>query len=224
MAATAPHRAFHAYDPRRALGRLVAAVAIGLLVSVLLSEHTWQLRALAAWDVGGVVLSVLAWLVVIKSSAAATARMAAQEDPGRTAVWVIVILASLVSMFSAGYVLRISKSAALDEERTLVALSLLAVALSWTLTHTSYTLRYAHLYYRDDEEGVGGLVFPGKGEPRYFDFAYFAFTIGMCFQVSDVVVEGSQLRATVLGHALLSFVYNTTILALALNLAFGMLG
>ncbi|MEO8875996.1 MAG: DUF1345 domain-containing protein, partial [Polyangiaceae bacterium] len=73
------------------------------------------------------------------------------------------------------------------------------------------------------EEGVGGLVFPGKTEPRYFDFAYFAFTIGMCFQVSDVVVEGSQLRASVLGHALLAFVYNTTILALALNLAFGML-
>jgi uncharacterized membrane protein len=224
MAATAPHRAFHAYDPRRALGRLSAAVAIGVVVSVLLSSHPWQLRALAAWDLGGLVLSTLAWLVIIRSSAAKTARMAAQEDPGRTAVWFLVILASLVSMFAAGYVLRISRTATLDEERTLVALSLLAVALSWMLTHTSYTLRYAHLYYRDDEEGVGGLVFPGKGEPRYFDFAYFAFTIGMCFQVSDVVVEGSQLRATVLGHALLSFVYNTTILALALNLAFGMLG
>jgi uncharacterized membrane protein len=224
MAEAAPHRAFHAYDPRRALGRFSAAVAIGVLVSVLLSGHSWPLRALAAWDVGGVVLSILAWLLVVKSSAAKTARLAAQEDPGRTAVWIIVILASLVSMFSAGYVLRISKTATLDEERTLVGLSLLAVALSWILTHTSYTLRYAHLYYRDDEEGVGGLVFPGKSEPRYFDFAYFAFTIGMCFQVSDVVVEGSQLRAAVLGHALLSFVYNTTILALALNLAFGMLG
>lgn len=224
MAATAPHRAFHAYDPRRALGRLSAAVAIGVVASVLLSSHTWELRALAAWDIGGLVLSSLAWLVVIRASAAKTARMAAQEDPGRTVVWILVIIASLVSMFSAGYVLRISKTTALDEERTLVALSLLAVALSWILTHTSYTLRYAHLYYRDDEEGVGGLIFPGKGEPRYFDFAYFAFTIGMCFQVSDVVVEGSQLRATVLGHALLSFVYNTTILALALNLAFGMLG
>ena len=224
MAQAAPHKAFHAYDPRRALGRLAAAAAIGVIVSVILSGHTWQLRALAAWDVGGVTLSVLAWLLVVKSSAAKTARLAAQEDPGRTAVWAIVLVASLVSMFSAGYVLRISKTAALDEERTLVALSLLAVALSWTLTHTSYTLRYAHLYYRDDEEGVGGLVFPGKSEPRYFDFAYFAFTIGMCFQVSDVVVEGSQLRAAVLGHALLSFVYNTTILALALNLAFGMLG
>jgi uncharacterized membrane protein len=224
MAATAPHRAFHAYDPRRALGRFSASVAIGVVTSVVLSSHSWQLRAIAAWDIGGLVLTVLAWLLVIKSSAAKTARMAAQEDPGRTLVWIIVIIASLVSMFSAGYVLRLSKTAALDEERTLVALSLIAVALSWTLTHTSYTLRYAHLYYRDDEEGVGGLIFPGKGEPRYFDFAYFSFTIGMCFQVSDVVVEGSQLRATVLGHALLSFVYNTTILALALNLAFGMLG
>jgi len=222
----APHsrRAFRPFDPRQALGRVVTSVAIGLVSWLVLAHHTWELRALAAWNIGSSILLVLAWTVIARSTATKTARLAAQEDPGRTAVWALVILTSLVSLFSAAYVLRISKSQALVEERSLVGLALLAVALSWTLTHTSYTLRYAHLYYRDDEEGVGGLVFPGKGEPRYFDFAYFAFTIGMCFQVSDVVVEGSQLRATVLGHALLSFVYNTTILALALNLAFGMLG
>ncbi|MEO7111663.1 MAG: DUF1345 domain-containing protein, partial [Polyangiaceae bacterium] len=124
MAATTPNRAFHAYDPRRALGRLAVAVAIGVVISVLLSSHTWQLRALAGWDVAGLVLAVLAWLVVIKSSAAKTARLAAREDPGRTLVWIIVLIVSLVSMFSAGYVLRISKSEALLEERTLVGLSL----------------------------------------------------------------------------------------------------
>ena len=66
-------------------------------------------------------------------------------------------------------------------------LALVAVATAWSLTHTSYTLRYAHLYYRD-EGGVGGLVFPGDRPPDDFDFAYFACTIGMCFQVSDVVI------------------------------------
>lgn len=222
----APHsrRAFRPYDPRQALGRISTSVAVAIVTWVLLGSHTWQVRALSAWDIGGASLLLLAWILVARSSAAKTARLAAQEDPGRTAVWILVILTSLVSLFSAGYVLRISKTHALVEENALVALSLTAVALSWALTHTSYTLRYAHLYYRDDEEGVGGLVFPGKTEPRYFDFAYFAFTIGMCFQVSDVVVEGSQLRAAVLGHALLAFLYNTTILALALNLALGMLG
>ncbi len=84
-----------------------------------------------------------------------------------------------------------------------------------------YTLRYAHLYYHDDHEGIGGLEFPGGGRPSYVDFAYLSFTIGMCFQVSDVVVSSRQIRRTVLGHALLSFVYNTAILATAINLAVG---
>jgi uncharacterized membrane protein len=93
--------------------------------------------------------------------------------------------------------------------------------VAWSLTHTSYTLRYAHLYYRDDEEGEGGLVFLGDRKPDDFDFAYFAYTVGMCFQVSDVSISSAQIRRTVLGHAMLSFIYNTVILALALNLFFG---
>src|SRR5207248_3368690 len=104
-----------------------------------------------------------------------------------------------------------------------VAMCLLAVALAWGLTHTSYALRYAHLYYRDDEEGVGGLVFPCQEPPSYFDFAYFSFTVGMCFQVSDVVVSSPQIRRAVLGQASLAFVYNTTIMPLVLNLVFSLL-
>ncbi len=96
------------------------------------------------------------------------------------------------------------------------------MALSWALTHTAFTLRYAHLYYREDAEGVGGVEFPGGARPSYFDFAYFAFTIGMCFQVSDVAVSSPQIRRAVLLHATLSFLYNTAILAFVLNLAFGL--
>ncbi len=224
MVAADKNRAFRRYDPRQALGRVTVAVAAGLVASEALRSHTWELRALAGWDIGGGVLLALAWILIARAAAAKTARLAAQEDPGRTTVWFLVLVASLVSLFAAAFVLHISKRQALVEETGLVALSLGAVALSWMLTHTGYTLRYAHLYYRDDEEGVGGLVFPGKRGPCYFDFAYFSFTIGMCFQTSDVTIDSPQMRATVLVHALLSFVYNTTILALALNLAFGMLG
>jgi uncharacterized membrane protein len=98
------------------------------------------------------------------------------------------------------------------------------VAICWALTHTAFALRYAHLYYREDAEGVGGVDFPGKGAPTYFDFAYLAFTIGMCFQVSDSAVTSPQIRRAVLLHALLSFVYNTAILAFVLNLVFGFAG
>jgi len=84
-------------------------------------------------------------------------------------------------------------------------------------------LRYAHLYYRGDREGTGGLEFPGKREPDDLDFAYFAFTIGMCYQTSDVTISSYAIRRTVLVHAIISFAYNTAILALALNLIFGLL-
>ena len=87
-----------------------------------------------------------------------------------------------------------------ERSGTLICLSLLAVVVAWTLTHTSYTMRYAHLYYRDDNEGEGGLTFPGQHKPDDFDFAYFAFTIGMCFQVSDVMVTSRQIRRAVLFH------------------------
>jgi uncharacterized membrane protein len=71
---------------------------------------------------------------------------------------------------------------------------------------------------------VGGITFGGDEAPSYFDFAYFAFTVGMCFQVSDVTVTSCQIRRTVLAHALLAFAYNTVILAFVLNLVFGAVG
>jgi uncharacterized membrane protein len=112
-------------------------------------------------------------------------------------------------------------------EAPLVILCLAAVVSAWCLTHTAYTLRYAHLYYRDgNEDGAqdGGLVFPGGKPPDYYDFAYFAFTVGMCFQVSDVSITSSPIRRAVLVHSVLSFAYNTAILALAMNLVAGLLG
>jgi uncharacterized membrane protein len=106
----------------------------------------------------------------------------------------------------------------------LAAFCLGAVVIAWLLTHTAYALRYAHLYYRDDDNGVGGLVFPGDEQPDAVDFAYFSFTIGMCFQVSDVTITSRPIRREVLFHGCLSFAYNTAVLALALNVGFGLLG
>jgi len=100
----------------------------------------------------------------------------------------------------------------------------LAVVTAWAMTHTAYTLRYAHLYYRDDGDGEGGLVFPGDTKPTYLDFAYFAFTLGMCFQTSDVAITSRPIRRTVLAHAALSFAYNTAILATAVSLVAGFIG
>jgi uncharacterized membrane protein len=185
---------------------------------------SWTTRIVAGWDVAALVLIALAWWIIARADAEETQRRAAAEDPGRTVVWVIVLLASAFSLFAGTVVLRRARALSPEASGPLVVLSLVAVAAAWVLTHTAYTLRYARLYYRDDEEGVGGLEFPGQHAPDDYDFAYFAFTIGMCFQVSDVTISSRTIRRHVLLHAVISFAYNTAILALALNLLFGIFG
>jgi len=109
-----------------------------------------------------------------------------------------------------------------------VLLTLLTVIFSWMLVHTVYGFRYAHAFYGDsDEPGVnryaGGLVFPGDRPPDYFDFAYFSFVIGMCCQVSDVQITSRRMRRIALFHSVLSFGFNTMILALLINTVSGLL-
>jgi uncharacterized membrane protein len=96
-------------------------------------------------------------------------------------------------------------------------LNTLGVIAAWAVIHTSYGLYYASRYYRS-EESPGGLEFPGEENPRQLDFAYFAFTIGTSFAVSDVQVTDSTMRQGILGHQILSFFYNTVILGLVINL------
>lgn len=214
------------FDPRRALGRLGIAVVVASLTTVALSPRFGlAIEALGGWDAGGVAMLVTAWSIIARADAAKTRVTAGSEDPGRRTVYVLVTLTSFVSLFAATMLSRHARSVGgAGEEATVVALCLAAVVVAWTLTHTSFTFRYAHLYYREDDEGVGGITFPGDEAPSYFDFAYFAFTIGMCFQVSDASVTSCQIRRAVLVHAVLSFAYNTLILAFVLNLVFGAVG
>jgi uncharacterized membrane protein len=224
-AAGHPTRAFHPFDPRRATLRgLLAALAALATVAALPTALGVPLRLVAGWDACAVTLLSLAWIIIGRSDAAETQHRAAMVDPGRTTLWALVIASSTVSLFAATVVLRQARRVAPGAEAALVALCLLAVAAAWLLTHTACTLRYAHLYYREDEEGIGGLEFPGGRAPDYLDFAYFGLTIGMCFQVSDVTITGRSLRRAVTGHAVLSFAYNTAVLALAMNLFTGLLG
>lgn len=210
---------------RRASGRLALGVGVGLATGLAWpAHHSLALRLIAGWDAGALTLTSFLWGLILTADAKRTRARAAAADPGRTAVWAIVLITCAISLFAGTGVMR--HAATIDPERKplLVALCLVAVVVAWTLTHTGFSLRYAHLYYRDDEEGEGGLEFPGGAKPTDFDFAYFSYTIGMCFQVSDVTVSSAQIRRLVLGHALLSFAYNTVILALSLNLLFGALG
>ena len=110
----------------------------------------------------------------------------------------------------------------LPEHALLVGLT---VASSWCLTHTIFTIRYAHLYYAQDDPDAPddapgeGLDFPDEKNPDFLDFAYFSFVIGMTFQVSDVQITARPIRRIALLHGLVSFLFNTVVLALSINLA-----
>jgi uncharacterized membrane protein len=224
MSVPITERYYSPLDPRRAAGRIILAIVVGALAAFLVpSEHGWATLTVVGWDVGAVSHLTFIWWLIWTSDPKETRCRSAAADPGRTTVWLLVLAASFFSLFAGVFVLRHARTLEPNESALLVALCIVAIVASWALTHTAYTLRYAHLYYRDDDEGEGGLTFPGDRKPDDLDFAYFAFTIGMCFQVSDVSISSPQIRRAALSQAVLSFAYNTVILALVLNLVFAFL-
>ena len=109
-----------------------------------------------------------------------------------------------------------------------VALAAGTILLSWFFMNTIFALYYAHGYYGDadpssDYKPTGGLVFPGRPAPDYWDFLYFSFVVGMTFQVSDVQIEDHTLRRGVLAHGVLAFFFNVIIVALTINIVAGLI-
>jgi len=138
-----------------------------------------------------------------------------------------VITAATASLLAVGLLLGSAKDLPPTALAEHIALSVSAVVISWLLVHTVFTLRYAHFYFydaRDVErrEVAGGLIFPGKGSPCYMDFAYFSFVIGMTCQVSDVQISSTKIRRLALLHGLISFAFNTAILAMFVNIIAGL--
>jgi uncharacterized membrane protein len=215
------HRRHWAVSPHHAVGRLVISLFIGIVVYALVAPIAiaWWIRAVAGWDAGALTMLTLAWSVILRADSTETQRRAGTNDPGRHVVFGIALVSSIFSFFAAAFVLRHVKDFDPEPRMAWTLLTLAAIVLAWAVAHTAYTFRYAHLFY--GRGGHKGLQFPGDEPPSDIDFAYFSFTLGMCFQVSDVVVTSTRCRRAVLLHAVLSFVYNTAILALALNLVFG---
>jgi uncharacterized membrane protein len=216
-------RAFHPLDPRAARMRLILATAVALATWFVVPERiATRTRILLTWDLAGLVLLVFACVIIGQSDSRETQRRAASYDPGRGVVWGLVLAASTFSLFGATVLVHLPHGGSSFLGQLHVALCVATVVISWLVTQSAFTLRYAHLYYRASDDG-SGIEFPGGEPPDDLDFAYFAFTIGMCFQVSDATISRRQIRRIALAHAGLSFTYNTVILALVLNVVVGQL-
>jgi uncharacterized membrane protein len=197
--------------------RFLIAFAFGLAVALLarltpLSEQVRALCGVAAFFV--LYLALMAQLAG-QMTPATLRRRAAATDEGVGLIVTLAIGAVGISVTSIILVLNGPGGGSLLER----VLALGSVPLGWAMLHTLAGFHYAHLYYRPDEDGEGGLVFPATPEPDAWDFLYFAFGIGMTAQVSDVTATSRPMRHTILFHAIGAFFYNTVILALAVNAA-----
>jgi uncharacterized membrane protein len=193
---------------------------VGVCAAVLTgAAGAWGYAPLVGWDSAALVFTAWVWLAIRPMSSSETASHATREDPGRAVTDLIVLIASVASLGSVGLVL-VKAGAASGAQQSLIAgLGVASEALSWFTVHTLYTLRYARLYYTGKD---GGVNFNQDAPPRYLDFAYVAFTIGMTFQVSDTDLQLPEIRHLALRHALLSYLFGAVILATTVNLIAGL--
>lgn len=200
--------------------RLLVMLAIGLVVALVVgSTGHWAYAPALGWAAASATYLAWVWSVIRHLGPDATAAHARREDPGRVSSDALVLTATVASFAGVGLILVDASNAQGSAKDAIVAMALGSIALSWFLVHTLYTLRYASIYYRDGT----GVDFNEKTQPRYADFAYLAFTLGMTFQVSDTDLKTDAIRTTALRHALLSYLLGAIVLATTINLISGLI-
>ncbi len=198
--------------------RILLAVVLGAAVAVAIGNTVGWRFALIGWVVTAGVYVVWTRLLLGGMDADQTRAYVTREDPTRWVADTVVVSASLASLAGVGYVVAAgSHSGARAVAAAL--LGIMAVAASWLAVHTLFTVHYARLYYSDEP---GGINFHDPEPPRFRDFAYLAFTVGMTYQVSDTEIGLTSIRATVLRQALLSYLLGAVVLAVTINLIAGL--
>jgi uncharacterized membrane protein len=191
---------------------VLAGVAVGLLLGWLAG---WTWGVLTGLAVGGVAFSVLAWAHMWPLDAAAT-KAHVERDEFRPAAEELAIGSMVTIGIVATLVIGVVGTG--DAQKGAGVLALVAVLAQWFSLHSMYATRYAYEFYDDVD---GGIDFNDKESPRYSDFLYFSYNLGMTYQVSDTAVTSSRVRSVVLRHCLLSFLFSLTILATAINVVAG---
>ncbi len=203
--------------------RLMIAAGVALLVLAGTDGLVWPSRVIATWVAYALTVLALAWLMIGSMHPRETYSTYRIQDSSRWLIFLFVVLAASISVIAVVVLLTYVKQMPGHHYRLYVGLSAVAVVSSWWLVHTLFVLRYAHLYYGDGGKRPGGLKFPDTTEPDYMDFAYFAFGIGMTSQVADIGPLNQPMRHLVLWHSLLSFGFNTSIIALTINVLSGLI-
>jgi uncharacterized membrane protein len=192
------------------------AVGVGTAVG---TAVTAAYGALLGWDVAALVYVVVVWRLSWGLDPQDTARAAERQDPTRPLADLILLIASVASLVAVAFAIADSAHSQGLAKGLHVALAVASVMSSWFLVHTVFTARYAREYF-DGEDG--GIDFNTDGPPRWSDFAYLSFTVGMTFQVSDTDLQTPWMRRLALGHMLVSYLFGAVIIAVVINLVAGL--
>ena len=194
--------------------RFFISIVVGLVaLAALPLSLRLATRLLIAWDTSVGLYLLLAYTSVMNTGMSRIRRNAALQDDGRFGVLILTAVGAFATLGAIFAELGPDHRGGYE-----LALALVTIGLSWSAIHTTFALHYAHEYYRGKP---GGLAFPGDSgeEPDYWDFVYFSFVIGMTAQVSDVGITDKTIRRTATAHGIVSFIYNTALVALMVNIA-----
>jgi uncharacterized membrane protein len=203
--------------------RLYISSTLGACVLYILpTDWPGMVRLTVAWDVGAIAYLAATFRLMHASTPQTVRKRSAVHDESRVVILAVVLLAIASSFGAITALIGDARSAPGHVKGLYLALAAGTIVLSWTLTQIMFTLHYAHDYYRPDPrsaEAMLGLEFAGGDSPDYWDFFYFAVSIGAASQTSDTLIKSKASRRLVTLHAIISFFFNTSVLALAINLA-----
>jgi uncharacterized membrane protein len=196
--------------------RTFISIGIGIVAYALLPASLRLVtRALLGWDIFVAAYLLLVYTMMFQCGLARIKRNAVLQDDGRFLILLVVGLGAFASIAAIVFELGASQHSV-----PALALATVTIALSWAAVHTIFALHYAHEFYRGAKPG--GLQFPSGDTHEnadYWDFVYFSFVIGMTAQVSDVGITDKTIRRTATAHGIVSFIYNTALVALMVNIA-----
>ncbi len=208
------------------LHKLLICLIIAVIVFIITkSAHIDLLTHLmVGWNTFSLCMIIMSWITFSITDSKQIREQSKVQDPSRAIIFIIVLISTLAS-FLAILLLIVNKNDGNEGAGWKIPIIIAGMIFSWGLIHTTFTHRYAHLYYGDHETKpdthAGGLIFPDDDKPEFFDFAYFSFVLGMTFQVSDVQISSKKFRRLAMYHGLLSFGFNTIMIALTINLIAG---
>ena len=206
--------------------RLFACALIGVLTVLLLPASLARhevTRLIIGWNFGAGLYLIFALRMMFWSSHERMRTRALQQDDGRLVILFLVVLAAIMSIGAIVAELAVAKDMQAGQRTGHIVLAALTILSSWAFTQVMFALHYAHDYYANELRGnAGGLLFPGGHAPDYGDFLYFACVIGTSGQTADVSFSSRGMRRTGLVHCVLAFFFNTTLVALTINIASGL--